>query len=67
LTSLHNPSESAAALLDGIRAFIEPTQVRAPSGGCLRYGRDRTRLYHPNPLAEFRVNMNPGKIFKIFD
>jgi FAD/FMN-containing dehydrogenase len=51
LTTLHNPSESAAALLDGIRAFIEPTQVRADPDSLLNYGRDWTRLYHPNPLA----------------
>jgi FAD/FMN-containing dehydrogenase len=48
--TLHTPSESAA-LLDGIRAFIEPAHVRADPDSCLNYGRDWTRLYAPNPLA----------------
>ncbi|MGB5065239.1 MAG: FAD-binding oxidoreductase, partial [Candidatus Competibacter sp.] len=44
-------NESAAALLDGIRSFIEPAQVRTDPDSCLNYGRDWTRLYPPNPLA----------------
>lgn len=48
--TLYNPSESAA-LLDGIRAFIEPAHVRADPDSGLNYGRDWTRLHTPNPLA----------------
>lgn len=47
---MHTPNESAA-LLDGIRAFIEPAHVRNDPDSCLHYGRDWTRLYAPNPLA----------------
>ena len=50
LMTLHTPSESAA-LLDGIRAFIEPAHVRTDPDSGLNYGRDWTRLYAPNPLA----------------
>jgi FAD/FMN-containing dehydrogenase len=45
------PSQEAAALLDGLRAFIEPAHVRVDAESCLNYGRDWTRLYAPNPLA----------------
>lgn len=45
------PSQEAAALLDGLRAFIEPAHVRVDPESCLNYGRDWTRLYAPNPLA----------------
>ena len=48
--TLYNPSESAA-LLDGIRAFIEPAHVRADPDSGLNYGRDWIRLHTPNPLA----------------
>ena len=47
---MHTPNESAA-LLDGIRAFIEPAHVRSDPDSGLHYGRDWTRLYTPNPLA----------------
>ncbi len=47
---MHTPNESAA-LLDGIRAFIDPAHVRTDPDSCLNYGRDWTRLYIPNPLA----------------
>ena len=47
---MHTPNESAA-LLDGIRVFIEPAHVRSDPDSCLNYGRDWTRLYTPNPLA----------------
>ena len=46
----HTASETAA-LVDAIRAFIEPAHVRADPDSCLNYGRDWTRLYAPNPLA----------------
>jgi FAD/FMN-containing dehydrogenase len=45
------PSQETAALLDGLRAFIEPAHVRVDPESCLNYGRDWTRLYAPNPLA----------------
>ncbi|MDS4027544.1 MAG: FAD-binding oxidoreductase [Candidatus Contendobacter sp.] len=48
--TLHTPSESIA-LLDGIRAFIEPAHVRTDPDSRLNYGRDWTRLHAPNPLA----------------
>ncbi len=48
--TLHTPSESIA-LLDGIRAFIEPVHVRTDPDSRLNYGRDWTRLHAPNPLA----------------
>ena len=48
--TLHTASESAA-LLDGIRAFIEPAYVRTDPDSGLNYGRDWTRFYTPNPLA----------------
>ena len=47
---MHTPNDSAA-LLDGIRAFIEPAHVRADPDSGLHYGRDWTRLHTPNPLA----------------
>ena len=47
---MHTPNESAA-LLDGIRTFIEPAHVRSDPDSGLHYGRDWTRLYTPNPLA----------------
>ncbi len=47
---LHDPNASAA-LLDGIRAFIEPAHVRTDADSGLHYGRDWTRLHTPNPLA----------------
>jgi len=46
----HDPNASAA-LLDGIRAFIDPAHVRTDADSSLHYGRDWTRLYMPNPLA----------------
>ncbi len=45
------PSQEAAALLDGLRAFIEPAHIRVDAESRLNYGRDWTRLYAPNPLA----------------
>jgi len=42
---------ASAALLDGIRAFIEPAHVRTDADSRLHYGRDWTRLHTPNPLA----------------
>ena len=54
-------NESAAALLDGIRSFIEPAQVRTDPDSCLNYGRDWTRLYTPDPLAV----VLPGNIEQI--
>ncbi len=48
--TLHDPNASAA-LLDGIRAFIEPAHVRTDADSALNYGRDWTRLHTPNPLA----------------
>ena len=48
--TLHDPNASAA-LLDGIRAFIEPAHVRTDADSRLNYGRDWTRLHTPNPLA----------------
>ncbi len=42
---------ASAALLDGIRAFIEPAHVRTDADSGLHYGRDWTRLHTPNPLA----------------
>ena len=47
---MHTQNESVA-LLDGIRAFIEPAYVRSDPDSSLHYGRDWTRLYTPNPLA----------------
>ncbi len=44
-------SNDSAALLDGIRAFIDPAYVRTDPDSRLNYGRDWTRLYAPNPLA----------------
>ncbi|PIE82826.1 MAG: FAD-binding oxidoreductase [Candidatus Contendobacter odensis] len=38
-------------VLDGIRTFIDPAHVRTDADSCLKYGRDWTRLYTPNPLA----------------
>jgi len=46
----HDPN-AAAALLDGLQAFIEPAYVRSDPDSCLNYGRDWTRLHTPNPLA----------------
>lgn len=48
--TLRDPNASAA-LLDGIRAFIDPAHVRTDADSCLNYGRDWTRLHTPNPLA----------------
>jgi FAD/FMN-containing dehydrogenase len=48
---MHSPSEPAAVLLDGIRAFLEPAQLRVDPDSLLHYGRDWSRLYPPNPLA----------------
>ncbi len=45
------PTASAAALLDGIRAFLAPTQIRTDPDSCLLYGRDWTRQHSPAPLA----------------
>ncbi len=47
---MHTPNPSAA-LLNGIRAFIEPAHVRTDPDSGLNYGRDWTRLHTPNPLA----------------
>ncbi|HAS86364.1 MAG TPA: FAD-binding oxidoreductase [Candidatus Competibacteraceae bacterium] len=47
---MHSSSETTA-LLDGIRAFIEPASLRTDADSALLYGRDWTRLYQPNPLA----------------
>ena len=58
--TLHPPSESAA-LLDGIRAFIEPAHVRTDPDSALTYGRDWTRLHTPNPLAV----VLPGRIEQV--
>ncbi len=44
-------STESIALLDGLRAFIEPAHIRTDPDCCLGYGRDWTRLYAPNPLA----------------
>ena len=48
--TMHSSSETTA-LLDGIRAFIEPASLRTDADSALLYGRDWTRLYQPNPLA----------------
>ncbi|MER2526865.1 MAG: FAD-binding oxidoreductase, partial [Candidatus Competibacter denitrificans] len=48
--TMHSSSETTA-LLDGIRAFIEPASLRTDADSALLYGRDWTRLYPPNPLA----------------
>lgn len=49
---MFNPDVSnMVALLDGIRAFIEPSYVRVDADSRLNYGRDWTRLYAPNPRA----------------
>ncbi len=45
------PPSETTALLDGIRAFIEPAHVRVDAESALKYGRDWTRLYAPNPQA----------------
>jgi FAD/FMN-containing dehydrogenase len=44
------PSQSAA-LVDGLRTFIDAASIRTDADSCLNYGRDWTRLYTPNPLA----------------
>ncbi len=44
-------STASAALLDGLRAFLEPAHLRTDADSCLSYGRDWTRLHTPNPLA----------------
>jgi len=44
-------STDLTVVLDGIRAFIDPAQVRTDPDSGLHYGRDWTRLYTPNPLA----------------
>ncbi|MBK8962274.1 MAG: FAD-binding oxidoreductase [Candidatus Competibacteraceae bacterium] len=44
-------TNATAALLEGIRGFIEAAYVRADADTCLSYGRDWTRLYAPNLLA----------------
>ncbi|MFZ1492296.1 MAG: FAD-binding oxidoreductase [Candidatus Competibacter denitrificans] len=48
--TMHSSSK-ITALLDGIRAFIEPASLRTDADSALLYGRDWTRLYPPNPLA----------------
>jgi len=42
---------SAATLLDGIRAFMDPAQLRTDPDSRLLYGRDWTRQHTPAPLA----------------
>lgn len=44
-------STMTAALLDGLRAFLEPAHIRTDADSCLHYGRDWTRLHQPNSLA----------------
>ena len=49
---MHPPTDpTASALLDGLRALIEPAYIRSDPDSCSHYGRDWTRLYPPNPLA----------------
>lgn len=55
------PPSETTALLDGIRAFIEPVHVRVDAESALKYGRDWTRLYAPNPL----VVVLPGTVEQV--
>ena len=45
------PAPETVALLDDIRAFVDPAHVRTDPDSLLNYGRDWTRFYTPNPLA----------------